>query len=140
MCGPAESRPSGARAELTRRLGTLLLAALGIGSCSGDRLSGPSTGLVGTAVRGPITPVCQIDVPCSAPFSAGFTVWQRSRPIASFRSDGQGRFTVRLEPGTYTIIPAPDAPILDPQGQGKSVFVGPSGLTTIALEFDTGIR
>ncbi len=140
MYGSVESRPPGARAELIRRLGILVLAALGIGSCSGGRLSSPSTGLVGTAVRGPVTPVCQVDVPCSAPFSAGFTVWQRSRRIASFRSDDQGRFTVRLEPGSYTIIPGPDAPILDPQAQGRSVVVGPSGLTTIELEFDTGIR
>ena len=32
------------------------------------------------------------------------------------------------------------APILSPQGQAKDVVAGPSGLTTVRLEFDTGIR
>jgi hypothetical protein len=60
--------------------------------------------------------------------------------IATFRSDAQGHFEVRLPAGTYLIVPGPDAPIISPSGQAKQVVVGSDGLTQVHLEFDTGIR
>jgi len=96
--------------------------------------------LTGTVTRGPITPVCMIDVPCYAPFSANFTVKRGSSTVASFHSDDQGQFTVMLFPGTYSIIPASDAPVMMASSQGKTVTVNPTGMTTVQLEFDTGIR
>ena len=45
-----------------------------------------------------------------------------------------------LYPGTYTIVPASDAPIMSPGSQIKTVTVGQTGPTTVTLEFDTGIR
>jgi hypothetical protein len=99
------------------------------------------TGLAGTVVRGPVQPVCEVDVPCGdAPFSASFTVQQGTRVVASFRSDTQGHFESRLPPGTYLVVPGPDAPIISPRTQTKEVQVGSTGLTTVLLQFDTGIR
>jgi hypothetical protein len=49
-------------------------------------------------------------------------------------------FTVMLSPGSYTIVPAADAPLMSATSQAKTVVVGPVGLTTVQLEFDTGIR
>jgi hypothetical protein len=98
------------------------------------------TVLVGTVVRGPIQPVCRVDVACDAPFSAGFTVERGERVVASFRSDNEGRFEVALTPGVYVIVPSPDAPILSPTAQRKDVAVGSSGETRVLLHFDTGIR
>lgn len=122
-----------------RVLGRIAVAfAIAAFGCSD--LAEPSTGLEGTVTRGPVTPVCVVDVPCSAPFSARFAVWQNSRFVSSFRSDDQGRFGVRLEPGTYRLIPASDAPIIDPESQIKIAVVGPSHITIVELEFDTGIR
>jgi hypothetical protein len=100
----------------------------------------PTTGLTGTVVRGPTTPVCQVNVPCFAPFSAHFTVKSGSSTVASFLSDSSGMFTVMLSPGSYTIVPAADAPLMSATSQAKTVVVGPVGLTTVQLEFDTGIR
>ncbi|HXD20776.1 MAG TPA: hypothetical protein VN654_27385 [Vicinamibacterales bacterium] len=101
----------------------------------------PATGLTGVVVRGPVTPVCRVDVPCDQPFSAGFTVEQGSRRLSSFRSDAGGQFTVFLEPGTYTVVPGSDAPIISPSSQRKSVTVADTGkLTAVQLMFDTGIR
>jgi hypothetical protein len=91
-------------------------------------------------VRGPITPVCRVDVPCDAPFSAGFTVEQSGRRVAAFRSDAAGQFTVWLDPGAYTVVPDADAPLMARQFQSKRVTVGDTGLTTVRLTFDTGIR
>jgi hypothetical protein len=100
----------------------------------------PTTGLTGTVVRGPIAPVCRVDTPCSAPFSAHFTVMSGSSTVATFLSDSSGVFTVMLAPGSYTIVPAASAPVMSATSQAKSVVVGPVGLTTVQLEFDTGIR
>jgi hypothetical protein len=84
--------------------------------------------------------VCRVDVACDAPFSANFTVERGGRVIATFRSDAQGHFEVRLPGGTYSVIPAADAPLFSPRAQAKEVSVGPSGTTTVVLYFDTGIR
>ena len=96
---------------------------------------------MGVVVRGPITPVCRVDVPCDAPFSAGFTVQRAGRQVAQFQSDSAGQFTVFLDPGPYTIVPNADAPLMSPTLQAKSVIVGDTGLLTVVrLTFDTGIR
>jgi len=98
------------------------------------------TALVGTVIRGPVQPVCRIDIPCDAPFGASFTVERGARVIAAFRSDSQGHFEVPLPSGAYVIVPGPDAPIMSPRAQAKEVSVGPRGTTTVVLHFDTGIR
>ena len=123
------------------RTASLPVLALACFICGCDSPAAPSdTGLVGTVTRGPIRPVCQIDVPCDEPFSASFRVQQGSRVVASFRSDSQGRFELRLAPGMYLVVPGSDAPIISPTAQTKQVEVGSNGLTTVLLQFDTGIR
>jgi hypothetical protein len=113
--------------------------ALVLAGCSHPLLP-IETGLTGVVVRGPVTPVCRIDVPCDAPFSANFTVELNGRAVSQFRSDADGRFTVSLEPGRYQVTPQADAPIMAPPTQRRTVDVGPNGLTYVRLEFDTGIR
>ena len=109
-------------------------------ACSGPAAPTLTTGLTGVVLRGPIAPVCQVNVACDAPFSAGFTVQQDTNTVAHFRSDTTGHFTVALQPGTYRVVPDPDAPVIAPASQAKTVSVGPVGLTQVQLEFDTGIR
>lgn len=105
-----------------------------------DALAGVS-GIIGTVRRGPITPVCRLNVACDAPFSAGFSVRRGNSQVATFRSDAAGNFLLLIGPGTYTIVPAADAPIINPSAQVKTVIVSGGGLLTLAdLEFDTGIR
>jgi len=124
------------------RSATLRVAALAccLAGC-GSPTAPSDTGLAGTVVRGPVQPVCVVDGGCSdAPFSASFTVQQGTRVVASFRSDAQGHFEARLPPGSYVVVPGPDAPIISPKTQTKEVQVGSTGLTTVLLQFDTGIR
>jgi hypothetical protein len=118
---------------------TGVLVALAMSACSGTAPS-PTTGLTGTVLRAPISPVCGFEAPCELPFSAGFTVQRAGRRVAGFQSDAAGRFTVWLEPGTYTVVPNADAPLISPGAQAKTVTVGDIGLTTVRLAFDTGIR
>ncbi len=92
-------------------------------------------------MRGPITPVCRVDVPCDAPFSAGFTVQRGGRQVGQFQSDSAGQFTVYLQPGAYSVVPNADAPLISPASQAKSINVGDTDvLTVVRLTFDTGIR
>jgi hypothetical protein len=119
---------------------TAALMAL-VGCASAGSSPSPTTGLTGVVMRGPVTPVCRVDVPCDAPFSATFTVEQDGRRIAQFQSDAAGQFTVYLKPGAYAVIPAADAPIIGASLQRKSVTVADNGmLTVVRLIFDTGIR
>ena len=122
--------------------GVLLLIAglVAVPACSSTAPS-PATGLTGVVMRGPITPVCRVDIPCDAPFAASFTAEQNGRRVAQFQSDAAGQFTVYLTPGAYTVVPAPDAPIISASSQRKSVTVADTGtLTVVRLAFDTGIR
>ena len=118
----------------------LVVACVVAAACAQPTAPSPTTGLTGVVVRGPITPVCQVQAPCDAPFSASFTVEQNGRRVAQFQSDANGRFTVMLATGTYRIVPGSDAPILSPQSQIKSAEVLQGELTEVRLEFDTGIR
>lgn len=127
-----------------RRAGAALAAAamicISVTACDHPVSPTVTTGLTGVVMRGPITPVCQVDVACEAPFSAAFSVEQDTRRVAEFRSDADGRFTVMLRAGVYRIVPAADAPIVSAQAQAKTVQVGPVGVTRVRLEFDSGIR
>jgi hypothetical protein len=120
----------------------MIAIATALSACASATPSpSPTTGLTGVVMRGPVTPVCRVDVPCDAPFSATFTVEQGDRRIAQFQSDAAGQFTVYLKPGAYTIVPAADAPIIGAAFQRKSVTVVDNGmLTVVRLTFDTGIR
>src|SRR4029078_9727658 len=124
------------------RSATLRVVALACSLAGCRSPTAPSdTGLAGTVLRGPVQPVCVVDGGCGdAPFSASFTVQQGTRVVASFRSDTQGNFEARLPPGSYVVVPGPDAPIISPRTQTKEVQVGSTGLTTVLLQFDTGIR
>jgi hypothetical protein len=123
------------------RKGSLFTLALLCWTAGCGAPTAPSdTGLVGSVVRGPIQPVCQVDVSCDAPFSASFTVQQGDRVVATFRSDFQGHFEVRLAGGMYVVVPGADAPIISPRAQVKEVAVGSNGVTSVLLHFDTGIR
>jgi hypothetical protein len=126
--------------RLTARTMLVVCAAVAVQACAGTAPT-PATGLTGVVVRGPITPVCRVDVACDAPFSATFNVERSGRRVTQFQSDAMGQFTVFLPPGTYTVLPNSDAPIISPSSQAKSVTVADNGmLTVVRLTFDTGIR
>ena len=121
-------------------LGAFVLVCLATSGCQSPASPTITTGLTGTVVRGPITPVCRVEVPCDAPFSADFSIEQNEKVVSRFRSDQDGKFTVMLERGVYRVVPAADAPIIFPASQAKTVTVLANGLTEIRLTFDTGIR
>jgi hypothetical protein len=118
----------------------LLPLMLSVAGCGSPTAPTTSTGLAGTVYRGPVAPVCAVSQPCEAPFKAGFTVQRGGTRVATFQSDDQGHYEVRVPPATYTIVPDAGAPIMIATSQAREVTVGPDGLTMIDLHFDTGIR
>ena len=96
------------------------------------------TGLDGHMMRSPTSPVCAPTLGCAAPFAADFSVWHTGLLVARFRSDTAGAFFVRLPAGIYGIVPDSSAPVVP--GQVKTVTVKSESLTSVVLDFDTGIR
>lgn len=113
-----------------------------MGACDNDALADR----IGAKVNGSTISGCHMrsrsgDVDDFEAFArATFTAERANRVIATFRSDSQGRFEVRLAPGTYAIVPGQDAPLIAPRAQAKEVSVASGGTTTVVLTFDTGIR
>jgi hypothetical protein len=130
------------RSPVPRFAAVLLLTLAGAACSTATTYFGPGdTGLRGQVLRGPIQPVCHQGEPCDdAPFAATFHVYREERHITTFRSRDDGRFEVALNPGSYTIVPGADAPIIAPESQGQEVEVGTDGITEVTLRFDTGIR
>jgi hypothetical protein len=62
------------------------------------------TGLFGTVVRSPATPVCHAGTPCTAP-AAGVTLtfYRDTRAVKSVVTTATGHYRVRLAKGLYTV-------------------------------------
>jgi hypothetical protein len=96
------------------------------------------SGITGLAVRGPITPVCRVDVPCDAPAAEiVITVLdENGGEVAQVMTDDQGRFQADLPAGIYKLSA--------PGGIGKTVSspitVQDGKFTDASLFIDTGIR
>lgn len=126
----------------------LVVLSLSAGACQRPSAPGahdqignpPRTALDLHVMRGPVTPVCRVDAPCDAPFSAQFSVLQDEREVLQFTTDSAGHALLPLVAGTYTVVPGANAPIIAPQSQRRSVAVGAAGISTDTLRFDTGIR
>ena len=116
------------------------LAGLLAAGCAEQGTGIPQVRVDGLVLRGPTQPVCLAGVPCDAPFSAGFTVRRAGLPVLRFQSDAEGRFTIRLAPGDYTVVPDANAPLLDPTRQTEPLAVPRADSVSVVLTFDTGIR
>ena len=91
-------------------------------------------------MRGPITPVCVAESPCSEPAKNVTLLFSRGAHIAGrATTDGQGRYRLRLPTGLYSVRRSATARIdnkLDPNR--VRVFAG--RFTRIDFSIDTGIR
>jgi hypothetical protein len=62
------------------------------------------SGLRGLVMRGPITPVCVAESPCTAPAKNVTLLFSRGgRVVARSTTDLAGRYHLRLRPGTYGV-------------------------------------
>ncbi|MEO8291143.1 MAG: prealbumin-like fold domain-containing protein [Gaiellaceae bacterium] len=116
----------------------LVIAAL-LAGCGGSPGASDS-GIRGRAVVGPTCPVEQVGVPCPPePFQGTFNVNQNGSLVQTVTTDADGRFSVSLEPGDYTLDSVQSdsgLPLLAP----VEVTVRPHAFTRVTLSFDSGIR
>ena len=115
----------------------MILVAL---SCGPAPTNGTGNDPRGLVLRGPVMPVCRVGVPCDAPFSALFHVWQGEAEVAQFTSDSTGRFRLDLADGGYVVVPDSSAPVIDAAAQRRAVTIAAGELIPDTLAFDTGIR
>jgi len=103
-----------------------------------------SGGINGTVLLGPTCPVV-MDPPDPAcadkPYATNLvlTTADQSRVITEFSSDANGKFSVKVQPGEYTIRSAATANIL-PYCSHDQFKVEANKFTNITISCDTGIR
>jgi hypothetical protein len=100
------------------------------------------SGITGRAVAGPTCPVVTENNPaCDDRPLAGLTVLildASGNEVGRVMTDSDGRYSIPLPAGPYTVEPQPAPGVLGTP-QALPVTVG-DGLTTVDLEYDTGIR
>jgi hypothetical protein len=98
----------------------------------------PRSGLHGTVMRGPITPVCRVGVPCDAPAPNITLTFARSRVVRTTRTDEHGTYRIELPAGIYTVKTSskPFGKLPRP----ATVHVRSAHSDTIDFTIDTGIR
>jgi hypothetical protein len=111
--------------------------ALLVGSLAASAAT-PS-GIRGTVVRSPTKPVCEEDVPCSAPAAGVVLVFHRGGVrVATATTSKAGTYRVVLRPGTYVVRPVRKLPFGSLQPRTVRVLAGRFAVAD--FELDTGIR
>jgi hypothetical protein len=102
--------------------------------------SKPEPNVRGTLSRSPVIPVCIAERPCSAPAPGVVLVFSRAgQEVKRVKTGTAGRFVMRLRPGVYSVR-ALRKPLVG-SGLSPARFRVPvSGVLTLRLELDTGIR
>ena len=96
------------------------------------------SGAYGTLTRGPITPVCMAEQPCSAPVPdtlIRFYAAASDHLVAQTRSRGDGRYRVVIAPGRYTIKVVPQRRL-----QTNGIRIPAGRFVHLDISIDTGIR
>jgi eight-cysteine-cluster-containing protein len=100
------------------------------------------TGIRGTAMIGPTCPVVSLppDPACAdKPYEGKFRILGASGVLVSeIFSDEQGKFSVELPAGNYTIVPVIEG--MFPLGEAQELIVEESIYTDLELNLDSGIR
>ena len=90
-------------------------------------------------MRGPITPVCVVDVPCSEPAAKVVLVFSRAgRVVARITTRQDGGYRLALKPGRYSVRTTTRS-----LGSGLSpriVVVARGRVGRVDFDLDTGIR
>jgi hypothetical protein len=117
-----------------------VLASLALGcGASANSSSSSATGLQGRVMRGPIMPVCRVNVPCDAP-AKGVTLRfaRNGRIVARVTTNSKGWYRVVLKPGRYSVRTNGRGPEAVPK---PALATATSGrFRRVDFHLDTGIR
>lgn len=99
------------------------------------------SGIEGQTLMGPACPgPVRVDTPCpDTPVQATLTILNLAgEQVTQIKSDEQGRFTLRLPPGTYTLQPEPLNAVQ--HGMPISATVTAGEMLSVTITYDSGIR
>lgn len=97
--------------------------------------------LTGLVSRGPVTPVCAFEQPCSEPAPNVTLVFVRSgTAIVRTVTNAEGRYRVRLPAGAYGVHRAVVGAAVDRNLEPNHARVYGGRLTRLDFSIDTGIR
>ncbi|HSS60908.1 MAG TPA: hypothetical protein VLK30_05570 [Candidatus Limnocylindrales bacterium] len=109
----------------------LLTAACGVAEQAQPGAVTPDMNVTGTVDRGTM-PTCPAGEPCDPQMVAAMLVFSRpGSPDVQVPVRGDGSFAVHLEPGLYSITPAP--PAFHGELQPSTVRVPATGAVTLSL-------
>jgi hypothetical protein len=122
---------------MKRLLVVLAVALLGAGPASA---AGSKGTIEVIATRGPVTPVCAVEVPCDGP-AAGVrvVVSRRGVVVARGSTNRDGRARLLLLPGRY-VVTALYGGGIRPQSESAGARVVVGRIARVRFAFDTGIR
>ena len=95
-----------------------------------------ATGLRGLVTKGPITPVCQVDVACDVPAAGVKLTFTRGEYTKSVTTGDDGRYRVLLPAGVYAVRVVPARFGFAPRS--ATVLAGRVRIRNFSI--DTGIR
>jgi hypothetical protein len=102
------------------------------------------SGIEGVAMVGPISPVVRHGVAASRPLPGALISVRLiggGEEIARVRADDHGKFQLRLEPGSYLLVPLPPKPGQPlPRGLPQTVTVPADGFAPVVVNYDSGIQ
>ena len=122
--------------ECVRKAAALAAAVAAAASVACANGAAPRSGLYGSVVRGPITPVCRVDEPCDEPARSITLTFVSEGTRVRVTTSEEGRYRVALAPGIYEIRVARRLGFLKEGG----VRVLRGRFTRRDIRIDTGIR
>jgi hypothetical protein len=102
---------------------------------TGSAVATARSGAFGTVIRGPITPVCSVEQPCSEPAAGAVLIFSRSGSEAARVTVGPaGGYRIHLRPGLYTVRAGSRR--IEP----LTLRIRSGAMTHADFSIDTGIR
>jgi hypothetical protein len=118
----------------------IVLSILALVVAAGAQATPRRGTLTGTVTRGPITPVCAIEVPCDEPAPNVTLLFTRNDAVIGRAvTDANGNYRIRLPGGTY-VVRRPSATTIDRRLDPNRVWVAAARTRRIDFSIDTGIR
>ena len=116
----------------------LALMAVTFAVAAGASAASPRSGLYGTVMRGPIMPVCRVDVPCDGPAPNVILTFSGTGLVRKTQADEHGAYRIGLPPGIYSVRTNSRPFGVTPRPARVHVRAG--HWDTIVFTIDTGIR
>jgi hypothetical protein len=116
----------------------IVMTLLGVGLLAGGsaQASTLKNGLFGKVTRGPITPVCSAEKPCSEPAAGAVLVFtRRGHESGRVHVRKDGSYRIPLAAGVYTVRVASRRPLAP-----GTVTVRQARFRHVDFSIDTGIR